>query len=387
MTDLTHLPTGHGRRIAPRTRLDPYPRNTLTRWLVRLAFAVPFVIVSILASFGGEHGESRNDLLIARAAEIDWSRGDPQWLAQLYPPIPTLFALAAPDALLLAIIGSLIAGIFIQWMMEIMVQRRLPVTTVAILLVALAANPLFAYLATENLPVILALAFFGRGISDTVRFVRWGNTQAGFNAGLMFMFATLSDLSSLLYVASLVLTVPFLPVGRRHQSGAKWANMLVLVFPTLSALGTWVVLNLAFLGTPFGTDTPFAGAAAGAASLSALLSPSGFLIMASVLSAWVIALIVRRPGAIIVSTLVFGTILLGVAVGITAPTAVGITYILMLLLAIAFIPAARKPGAIIMVDLVAIAQIWIAWATALSRDITVDWLQAVVEGARALFGL
>lgn len=378
------------RRLRARIRLARFPRSRLGRWGSWLLLALPFALIAVVTAPASKSQTGRNDQVLNRIADIDWSRGDPQWLGELYPPIPTLIALAIPSALGLALIGAAVSGVFLQRILEIMVQRRVPLPTIVILLLALAVNPVFAYIAVENLPIVLALSFFGLGMTDTVRFVRWGNTQAGFNAGVLFMLAALSDLSALLYIATLIVTVPFLAAERRHVKSARWANLLVLLFPTASALSAWVVLQLAFTGAPFGaagTDLPVKVNEHVAFLGSLFQTPGGQLLIAPVICSILIGLIVRSPGAALGSTLVFAMVLGGYVFGLVSPTAVGSTFILMMLLVIAFIPTARRPWAIVGVDIVGLVLVTIGWWTALERPLLTAWTTMVADTVLAIFGI
>jgi hypothetical protein len=282
----------------------------------------------------------------------------------------------------LSVAGAIVAGIFLQKLIEIMVQRRFPRSTAIILMLAIGANPLFAYTALENFPAFLGLAFFGIAISDLVRFVAWSNTRSGFRAGMLLMFATLSDLSGLVYVMTSALAAPFLRLARAHQKGARWANVLVIVYPTVSALAAIIFLNFVFTGLPFGdfgrgvvAGTPERFARLG----EVLISINGLFLVAPVLSAWLIALIVRRPGSILVSTLVFGAVLGAFVVGFIPSGSAGNTFILMTVMAIALIPTAKERVTTILVDIVAVLQIVIAWATAFNREIVVSWMTAIAD--------
>jgi len=276
--------------------------------------------------------------------------------------------------------------VFLQKILEIMVQRNFRPGMTTIMMLALAANPLFAYTVTENFAAFLGLAFFGLGIADIVRFVAWGNTQSGFRAGLFLMLATLSDLSGILYVLTAAAAAPFLRLGRRHQQGARGANVLVIVFPTLAAIGSIAILNLIFLHRPLGSTgrALIAGTADRFATIPHLFDhPSGWLLIAPVLSAWVVALIVRRPGSILVSTLVFFAILGAFVIGLIPAGSAGNTFILMTLMAIALVPTRRELITVVMMDIVAVLQIAIAWATAFNRDIVLQWMDTLLHAFNA----
>lgn len=369
-------------RIARPTnaRLDPWPARPARRWMLRIIFAAPYVAIALLTHRSAEQLASPNSQLIDRISSIDWGRADIAWLGDIFPPISTLVVAIVPGGRLgVAILGGLVAGVFLQQMAQIMVQRRFPRLTVVILMLALAANPLFAYTATENLPAFLGLAFFGLGVAHIVRFVAWGNTQSGFRAGILLMLATLTDLGGLLYVLTAASAAPFLSLGRRGQPGARAANVLVIVYPTVAALGALVALNLIFLRSPLGSlgERIFAGSGERLQSLGALFTqPGGWLLFASVFSAWMVALIVRRPGSILVSSLVFVAILGTFVIGLIPTGSVGNTFILMTLMAIALIPVARTVWSVRLTTVVALGQIAIAWASAFNRDATIAWIGA-----------
>jgi hypothetical protein len=393
MTEVIALPVSvrdRGSRRPERTRLDAYPRDPVFRWLVRVLFAVPYLLVAWFSSTSGTNGRllTPNAALLEHVARIDWNRADVTWIGDIFPPLSTLLAAAIPGGEAgLAVAGALIAGVFLQKILEIMVQRRFHVGTTTILMLALAANPLFAYTATENFAAFLGLAFFGLGIADIVRFVAWGNTQSGFRAGLYLMLAALSDLSGIVYVLTSATAAPFLRLGRRHQSGARGANVVVIVFPTLAALGAIMTLNWIFAGDPLGSvgHRVLTGAAQRFESIGPLFStPTGWLLAAPVLSAWLIALIVRRPGSILVSTLVFVAILVSYVIGLLPAGSAGNTFILMTLMAISLVPARRRMITVVLTDVVAVLQIVIAWTAAFDRDIVLQWMQSLAAALPSL---
>jgi len=375
-----------GRRLtrrAPRTRLDPFPRDPLLRWASRLVLAVPYLLVAWFsnATDTGAAIATPNQQLLDHIASIEWNRADPEWIGQIFPPFSTLLATIIPGGRAgLSIAGALVAGIFLQKLVEIMIQRRFPTGTVVILTLAIGANPLFAYTAVENFAAFLGLAFFGIAISDIVRFIAWRNTRSGFRAGMLLMLAVLSDLSGILYVLTAALAAPFLRLARADQKGARGANVLVIVYPTVSALAAIFFINFVFTGQLFNSfgQAVFEGTAERFASLGPLFTTlNGFLLVAPVLSAWVIALIVRRPGSILVSTLVFAAILGAFVLGLIPSGSAGNTFILMTVMAIALVPTAKERVTALLVDVVAIAQIAIAWAAAFNREIVISWMSAV----------
>jgi hypothetical protein len=372
-------------RRPERTRLDAFPRDPVFRWLVRLLFAVPYLVVAWAVSQSAVTTRlyTPNHALLVHIAHIDWNRADITWIGDIFPPLSTLLAAAIPGGEIgLAVAGALVAGVFLQKILEIMVQRNFRPGLTTLLMLALAANPLFAYTVTENFAAFLGLAFFGLGIADVVRFVAWGNTQSGFRAGLFLMLATLSDLSGILYTLTAAGAAPFLRLGRRHQQGARGANVLVIVFPTVAAIGAIAILNLIFIHRFLGSTGRglLAGAGDRLAQLPQLFEhPSGWLLIAPVLSAWLIALIVRRPGSILVSTLVFLAILGAFVIGLVPAGSAGNTFILMTLMAIALVPTRKEVITVVLMDIVAFAQIVIAWGTAFNREIVLQWMNVLVH--------
>lgn len=360
----------------PRTRLDAWPRRTPRRWMLRGVFALPYVIFALVVSALGATN-SPNATLVARATQIDWGRADAQWLGDIFPPVSTLLAGFVPGgAFTLSIIGALSAGVFLQKLIEIMVQRRFGRSTIVILMMALGLNPLFFYNATQNYAAFLGLLLFGLGLSHIVRFITWGNTESGFRVGLYFMVAVLTDVTALVYVTAAALSAPFLRHRRAGVRGARRANALVILFPAASALVSLAVLNAVFLGRPFAgaTQSAFSGFGDRLVVAGEFFSTTeGLIVIAPLASAWLVALIVRRPGAIIISTVVFAAFIVGFALGLLPTGSTGNIFIAMTLLAIALIPTARSAKGTRLISLVGVLQLIIGWATALTSTTFADW--------------
>jgi hypothetical protein len=366
-----------------RERLDRFPRTTAWRWIVRAFFTVLFGLPPIVIGGGGLGSvNTPNQQLLDHLATISWDRADQNWIGEIFPPLSSLLAAAVSPfgRVGLSVVGAVIVGFFLQKLLEIMVQRRFPIAVGAVLLVALAANPLFAYTTTENLPALMGLTFFALGIADVARFNSWGSTQAGFRAGMMLTLAVLSDSSALLYVGAAALSVPFLRVRREGQRGLRAANLLVVIYPTVAAMAAIVGLNLVFLGQPLTGSAAllFDGAGDRLAHLGDIFTrPQGWLLLASVGSAWLVALLVRRPTAIFISTLVFAAVLIAFVAGLLPTGSAGNTFILMTVMAAALIPAGRSRGVNLALLGIALLQIVIAWASAFNRPIILEWIAAM----------
>ncbi len=376
------------RRRPERTRLDLFPRRRGARWLLRLGLSAPLIAVAALMTLVPAAEGTPNADLVASLDRISWERGDAEWLALLYPHVTTIIAASNPFGRLgLSVLGAIAAGFLLQKVAEIIAQRAIPRSTGIILVIALAANPLFAFFALENLPGFLALTFFGLALADLVRFINWGNTESGFRAGILMMLSAFSDPSGILYVFIAVFASPFLRHGR-SAPGLRAANMLVIAFPTLGAFATIAFLNVLFFGTPWpqiDVAAVLGGIATATEDLLVLYStPAGWLVVAPLASAWLVALIVRRPQAIAVSTIVFLLLTIAFVLGAFHPGAAGETFALLTILAIALIPSAKSLVTNVLVDLVAVLQIAIAWTAAVNTGIVLDWMQSVAE-AGALF--
>lgn len=380
-------------RRAPRrarTRLDPFPRSTTARWMLRLAFALPIALLVVLDQLGTPLAGSPNTRLLETVAGIEWTRGDAQWLSSLYPHVTVLLASANPFGRLgLGIAAAIASGFLLQKVCEIIAQRSIPRSTGTLLVIAFAANPLYGYFATQNLAGFLALTFFGLALADMVRFVNWGNTESGFRAGLLLMLSVLSDPTGLLFATVAVLASPFLRHGRPPARGLRAANMLVIAFPSLGAFVTVTALSLLFFGTTAfdGLGATLDGVPERAMQLaSSVGTPSGLLLIAPVVSAWLVAAIVRRPVAIPLSIVVFLLLNAAFVLGMITPGSAGVTFALLTILAITLIPAAHTRTQNVLVDLVAVLQIVIAWTAAFDRPIVVEWMQGLGATALRLLG-
>ncbi|MCU1438150.1 MAG: putative rane protein [Naasia sp.] len=378
-------PTARRRHRLTRGGFDPYPFDPVLRNLLRLLFAAPLAVVAVVANGTASVELTGNWALMGDLARYPFGSTRIEDTAAFYPPVSSLAGALLPGGSLgLGIAGALVAGVFLQKLLEIMVQREMSGWLIGAYLTAVAANPLFAFLAVGNLPALVGIAFFGVGLSHMRRFITWGSTRDGFVAGLLFMLAALSDSGAILYVVTAAAAAPFLSWRRGEQRGARGASVFVLLFPTLSAFVSLVGLEVLFRVDPVGPLMPLlTGTPARFTELVTGILPdmTGALLAAPVAAAWVISLIVKRPGGMLASTLVFLAILGGSCVGLVPSSSAGSTFVLMVLLAITLLsrPERGRPTAAVIA--IVLAHVPIAWATALDREIVAEWLAAVVEAA------
>ena len=373
------------RPAAPRrSRLWAFPATPQHRWLMRLGFAVPVLGVGSLAAAAGPQ-DVPNAMLLERAATLGLGSADLGLIGQLYPPLTTVLAILVHPlgAVGLSFIGALVAGVLLQKMIEAMVQRRLATSTIVAAVIALAANPLFLYTATQNLPAFLALALFAMGMGDLWRFAIWHDTQSGFRAGILLMLAALSDGAAILYVVVATLTAPLLALGRRNERGTSLAQTVVVLFPSLSAFGSVALLDLLFTGDPLGSIGQLVSFDPARLLIFPYLvtTPAGLLVIAPVLGAWALALVVRRPGAVVISVLLFGSTIGGYLVGLVPAQSAGNSFILMIAVAAAIMPAAGRIRDTVALNLLLLLQVGVAWESAMNREVVLAWMHSLAAGA------
>lgn len=365
-----------------RTRIDPFPVIAWRRWLLRLAMAIPYAVIGVFATSTGRliPESTPNIDQLKAVSQINLMGGDIGWIGELYPPLGTILVSVIPGGSTgLAVVAALAAGIFLQKMIEAMHQRRFhPAKTVAFAL-AIGANPLFAYTVTQNLQGFLGIALFGLGAADMVRFIAGRDTQAGFRAGLLFMATSLVQASGLLYVTVAALSAPLISLARRHERGARASNILVILFPTFSVFASLAFLELVFLHS----DSPLLASRINYDPARWEILPhlvttlDGFLLLAPMVSGWALAILVRRPGAILISTMLFAALVAAYIVGLIPGNAGGNVYLTMIIMGVAILPAATTNRASVLITSVAALQIVIAWAAAFNRPVVLDWMHAL----------
>lgn len=363
---------------AARARIDHYPLVFWRRWALRLLLAAPYALIAILINtVPGASDDTPNALLVERVTAIDWGRADALWLSDIMPPIPSLIALIVPNTLVLGIIGAVVLGSLLQRVIELMVQRTVAPPVASLLVIALAVNAITAYTAVSNLSGMLGLAFFGIGIAHAARFVRWGNTRSGFLAGIAFMLGTLSDSAGIASILAAALVVLFARHQRGDQPGARWANLLVLVYPMLAASTSLVMLAWVFAGSPFVVLSRLDVMSAPArfdALVAAVAEPRGWALLALLAVIWLAAIAQRSITVFVAGTLVFASQLAASVFGLVPEGSSGTEYILVTLVAIAFLPSATSLPTIAGLTAVGILLIIVGWFIAATTPVIGPWL-------------
>lgn len=362
--------------------LHKYPRRRVVRWALRLLIAAPYALLAVWFDIASGHdwAGTANGALAARVGELPWASPEVGTLGELYPPISSLIAVVLPGgALGLGILGALIAGVLTQLVIQSMQRKHFSPFVRVVFMLTLAATPLFAYIATTNLEGILGLTFFGLGMIDLVRFVTYANTQAGFRAGILFACSAFSDSTGFLAALVAASAGAFIIQSR---TGARIANMIVVVFPTLAVTGALALLGVAFGAGPLAMirgDLHWdADRATGLVDYFA--TPAGLVYLAPTVIVVITALLLRFPGVALVAVLLTAMTLLAFLVGLTPPGAAGNSYILLLLLVVAIVPTATTLRHAILTCSTSLLLWAIGWLSAFQRPVILDWIGTLVGG-------
>ncbi|CCH78578.1 membrane hypothetical protein [Nostocoides japonicum T1-X7] len=361
-----------------------FPERRWARWVLRVAIAVPFVLLAVVfQARGGSWPRTANGALEARVTGLAWDSTDVAGLRQLYPPISSFLALLTPGgAIGLAVVGSLLGGILVQLVLQSMRRKEFPPAVRLAYLLALTTTPVFAFVVTTNLEATLGLLFFGVGMIDLVRFVTYANTQAGFRAGLLFAASVLSDRIGLFTIVAAAYTSLLIIHSR---PGSRRANVLVVMFPTVALVGAFMALGAGFR---VGAVTAVAGYPAWDADRAAqvghfLQTGEGLVYLAPAVIVIVAAAALRHPWVGIVGIILTGMPLLAFVLGLAPPGTAGTTYLLMLMFAAAVAPqtTTRLTSALVVV---LAGVLWVlGWLTVLVNPTMHLWLTVVTRGGAA----
>ncbi len=375
----TH-PAPTGAVPAPAT-LRPLPPVAL-RWLLRAAFALPYVVLALVAARGTPTlslGLTGNQVTFDRAtAALDG--GVVQAIGQLWPLLSGVLLRFMPFGVQgAAVLGGIAAGVLLQLLAQDMLRRGLRMREVVAFTIALGANPLYAFLALDDLQAFLGIALFALAVVDMVRFFAWGDTQAGFRAGLALMLSTLVDPMGFVYVGIAALAAPLLDLARHDQRGIRRANVLVLVFPSLAVALSTAVLDLMVLHDPFAAlrGTIHVSEQRLDAVRHLFATADGLLLVAMLVAGATLALLVRRPGAIALVAALFVGTMGGYAIGLVPVATAGNVFVTMLSVAIAILPPVEGRVTSTLVVVLAVLQVPLAWAAASERQVVVEWMHAV----------
>ncbi|CAN5157861.1 hypothetical protein BH09ACT1_BH09ACT1_16520 [soil metagenome] len=361
-------------------RLEPYPAGRIARWVLRAGLALPFLLLATIDA-KADTAQTQNGLLVGSVSTIDWPETGVSSMVDLFPPIGTAVAALVGSLLGLAIVGSLVAGYFLQVLIETMHQGHFPLWKVALFLIAVGGNPLFAYTVVSDIQSTLAICFFGFGIVNSVRFIANKDTQAGFRAGLQFLIAALSSPMGIVYVIAASITAPLFDLARQGQRGARASNVLIMVFPTVSAFASVCLLEFVFAQNPFALFTHAYSVDASRLDVfgNLIATPEGFLVLATLVVGAVFALIVRRPGSILVSFLLALSLIGGYLLGVVPPSGFGNVFILLAIMGVAILPLAKAGRSSLAGSIIAVAQTVIIWLAAFNLPVIAEWMTRLTQ--------
>jgi len=336
--------------------------------LVPLVLALPFAALLLVAVRGGVLLDSPNSWFASRVSELNFSAGSATamgWLRELYPPFAVLLAVLIPGGSVgLGIAGALVAGLFLSYIYRVLVAHGWERRTVLILLAAGALTPVFLDLVIGNLFGLLGIITFGLGVLNMFLFVTDRHTDAGFRAGTWFLICSLIDPAGILLVAIAFIAAPFLGVARRHQSGARTANLAVIFYPVLSVFVTTVLIQAAFFRDPFALyGSAFTSPNWGVLT-SLFDSPRGWALVLIAQAGIFVSWAVGRRWTAFLPLLILAVILLAEVVGIMPSNEVGYTLLAVVLVIFALwhrLPDQRRlmPAALVFAFLVAA----LSWAS------------------------
>jgi hypothetical protein len=367
---------------SPTGRLAKYPANPWARWGLRLVIALPYVLIAVWFDIAANHDWSgtANAALAARVADISWDTPGVSVISELYPPITSLVALIIPGgAFGLAIAGCLVAGLTLQLVIQSMQRKGFRGPVRAVFALTLALTPAFAYTVTTNFESAVGLMFFGLGMIDLVRFVTYANTQAGFRAGILFACSAFSD-STGLFTAIVAAAAGTLIIQSRQ--GARFANAVVVIFPTIALLGALVLLGIAFGGGPLAMirgDLAWDPVRAEGYA-AAVLSPAGLLYLAPTILVLLTAIALRYTGVGLVAVLLTAMTGLAFIVGLTPPGTAGNNYIMMLLLAVAIVPTPTTRGHVVLTVATSVLLFAAGWASSYQLEAIRHWATVLTGG-------
>jgi hypothetical protein len=232
----------------PSARTDRGTR-WFARWAIRLVLGLPLVALAVLAHRRGFADAEL--LLLERRADLTRAGGpDLSGVRYAYPPVPVLLALVLPGGVLtLSIVTCLFSGVTLGYLAERLL-RRLPAGAVVIMLAPLVAVPAMWMFASQSLAEVIALFFLAIALDGFVRFAAYGETGAGFTAGIALGLSYCADPGALLYGAVMCLLGPVIGHARyRDDTAASVSISAVLFFPVLALACCWAFLVWKFSGT------------------------------------------------------------------------------------------------------------------------------------------
>jgi hypothetical protein len=379
------LPQAPPLRLEQRTDIERWPVTATQRWLLRLALAVPYLVLAAVTA-SKDIVSPVNARIEETGQLIEWGSADLQaFVGQIYPPIPVAIAAALPGgAAALSYVGALFAGILMQALWERLHVRGVRGWLIAVLLFTFGASPAFCYVVTQDLPGFLGLGLLAVALTAFLRFATQGDTEAGFKCGLSLGLAVLCDPAALIYAACLGIAAAPVALNRyRGETHSARASALVIAFPALAAVSAWIFVAWLFTGEAFGwlTADPKVFAFDGGVRHSlwdAIRRTAIGLVASPLFVVTQLMLVRRRLEALLVAVLPLAGSVLGLWLGLRVAN--GATVVLLGLIATVSVP--RRPSLAVSTVLAAAAVAGFALVSlrlALPNGPVKDWLLAVLD--------
>ena len=364
-----------------------WPRQASIRWAIRLALAVPFLVLSDLSNAvrGASLVDSR---LHHHAASLPLAGGQLGWVTHAYPPVTVAIARVIPGGpALLGNLGALCAGVLLQIVIERLVLRSVSVKMALVLAASLVATPAFLFEATQDFPAFLSLTLLAVGAAGLLDFVLSRLTERGFISGLSFGVATMCDPAAPVFgLAGAIAALLVSPVRQRgardgRDAARRRAAMAVLVFPTIATMAGWMFLQWRFTGSwtaSFTRQEPglFAFPEGVLGTLHrALLTTGHDLVLAPMLFVSFALLVRRRPRSALAC--LFPCICVVVDLWIGAPLAASTIIVLLQAFALLVLPENLSRLELSALWLALGAQLALVWATHAHDQMAWSWLQGL----------
>ncbi|MBD3779714.1 MAG: hypothetical protein IE923_10680 [Micrococcales bacterium] len=365
---------------------DTWPARPGARWLLRLAFAAPFVVVA-LVSRASPWRAVANEELAARGALIRWGDAALTWTAEVFPPLSAAAAsVLGGDLLLMSLFAAAVLGFTLQRLAGVLVREGHGPWATAAVVAALVLTPPLAYLAANDLESLLGIALVVLALDGIASFVERRSTEAGFRAGLAMGVLVVLEPGGWLYALGLAATAPFFArhAGRAGQ-GATSATVAVLLFPAVAAVLFWLYLSWWFSDDPLGgfaratADGWFPGGV-GASAVSAARQMALSLLAAPLVLVAGTVRGLRDPWSLIAPGIALVGLYLSLWLGLRTPA--GQTYVVLTALWVLLLaPRNPSPRRRLLVVGAALLQIAIAWLVVLTTGTTLaDWVSALASG-------
>ncbi len=191
---------------------------------------------------------SNDHAYLVEKALLVRDRGRLEWIGFAYPPLPVLLLLPWSDPQAAVALSALGAGALAWGVWRRLERLDLHPGVRAGLLIAIMSAPSSLFLATQSFSTILALLLFFSAWMQYLRFTRDGHTDAGFIAAMLIALGFFANFYAPLFAMAFALSTPLFvrPRSRAHQL----AMLLVLLFPSVVAVGGWMYLSWLFTSDP-----------------------------------------------------------------------------------------------------------------------------------------